>query len=99
MSKKDFCKSWNVHTTLNNGETFCKLSKLSLKAMLLYNIYSPINTNCPLCPHEGNPQKYGFALDSYKLLKIWMENMWRPSCHRVTPRNTVWLCKILPFSL
>jgi hypothetical protein len=39
MTKKDFCKIWHVHTTLNNGETFCRLSKFSLKAVLLYNRY------------------------------------------------------------
>jgi len=39
VTKKDFCKSWNAHTTLNNGETFCRLSKLSLKAVLLNNRY------------------------------------------------------------
>ena len=37
MMKKDFCKSWNVHTTRNNGQTFCRLSKFSLKAVLLHN--------------------------------------------------------------
>jgi len=40
--------------------------------------YSPISTECPLCPHEGNLRKYGFTLESSKLLKIQMENMWRP---------------------
>ena len=37
MTKKDFCKSWNVHTILNNGQTFCRLSKFSLKTVLLHN--------------------------------------------------------------
>jgi len=39
MKKKAFCKSWNVHTTLNNGQTFCRWSKFSLKAVLLHNRY------------------------------------------------------------
>ena len=34
---KDFCKSWYVHTTLNNGQTFCRFHKFSLKAVLLHN--------------------------------------------------------------
>jgi len=32
----------------------------------------------PLCTHEGNLREYGFGLESYELLEIWVENMWRP---------------------
>ena len=57
---------------------FADSYKFSLKAVLLHNgnIHS-VNTDCPLCPHAGNLRKYGFALESCKLNKIWMENMWR----------------------
>jgi hypothetical protein len=34
---------------------------------------------------------------SYKLLKIWLENLWKPDSHKVTPRNAVWLHKVVLF--
>jgi hypothetical protein len=36
MMPKDFCKSWDVHTTLKNGD-FVDSSKFSLKAAQLPN--------------------------------------------------------------
>jgi len=31
-----------------------------------------------LCPKEGNLREQVFALESYKLLEVWVENKWRP---------------------
>ena len=38
MMLKDFCKRWDVHTTLKNGDfLYVDLYKFSLKAVLLHN--------------------------------------------------------------
>jgi transposase-like protein len=73
----DFCKSCDVHTILKNGD-FVDSSKIVLNAVLLQNENIHLPVDCPLCRHEGNLKEYGFVLESCKLLKIWMKNLWRP---------------------
>jgi hypothetical protein len=35
--------------------------------MVLHNKYSLINTDCPLCPHEGKLRQYAFAPKKVKI--------------------------------
>jgi len=58
---------------------FSDSSKFILKAVLLYNGNTHLSIPIVHSVHmQGNVREYGFALESYKLLEIWMEIMWRP---------------------
>jgi len=52
---------------------FVDSSKFSLKAVLLRNGNIHLSVSIAHCQHEGNLREYGFALESYSLLKMWME--------------------------
>jgi hypothetical protein len=50
---------------------FVDSSKFILNAVLLCKGNTPpVNTDCPLCPRDGNLRQYGFVLENYKVLKI-----------------------------
>jgi hypothetical protein len=65
---EQLCNTWAVHTTLTNGN-FVDSPKFQDGAATEQK-YSPVSTDCPFCPQEGNLQEYGFTLESCKLLKI-----------------------------
>jgi hypothetical protein len=99
MMQKDFCKTWDVHTTLKNRD-FVDSSKFSLKVVLLHN--GNIHPSIPIAHSVHMKETYE---NMYLLLKGinyskygWKIGRDRKS-HRVTPRNAVWLHEVLLFSL